>query len=573
MPLVELEGDRILIHTEYRHRELTKQVPGVRYDRDMMLWSCPVSWAACVQLRGVFQDELEIGPNLAAWASNEYASRVNPCLYLRDAEDSPAGLMPIYRGEDLEPRQRAGVAFLCYAQQACLADGMGSGKTVQLICALETLDDLGAEAFPALIICPNSMVHKWVDEWNTWAPHRKAVMVKGGAAKRRKIMDEGADVYVINWEGLRTHSRLAPYGNIRLTEKEKEPKELNGLGLRTVIADEAHRGKSPRAQQTRAWWWLSWQATFRYAATGTPVANSPEDAWSIMHGVAPREYPSKVAFIERYALQSWNNFGGMTVVGLRGETREEFFKFFDARFIRRPTQVVIPNIAKKLPPQIRTIELGTKQRKAYDDLRKEMLTQLDSGVLTATNPLTRLTRLLQLASAYGEVNEEGNLLLTEPSAKLDALDDLYEELGDEPVVVFAESKQLINLAAARCAKAKLPFGLITGDIKPSAREEAVRSFQNGDLRALLVTLGAGGEGLTLTATRFPVFLQRSFSLIKNLQAVDRAWRRGQERDVQPIIFKAENTVEDRVEQVGWDKEDRLEEITRDAETLRRLLAP
>lgn len=572
MPLVEKVEDRINIYAEYREKELCNQVPGCKYDRDEQLWSVPLSWAACVQLRSVFLDELEIGPELGGWATEVYTNRVAPCMYLRDAEDCTVGADNLHRGHDLEPRQRAGVEFLIRAARACLADGMGSGKTVQLICALETLERLGAQAYPALVIAPNSMVYKWAEELAEWAPGRKVAVIKGSAAKRRKLIEAGADVFVINWEGVRAHSRVAGYGYIRLDEKEKVDLELNQVGLRTVIADEAHRGKNPQAKQTRAWWYLSWQATYRFAATGTPVANSPEDAWSIMHGIDPVEYPSKTAFINRYALQSWNNFGGMVVVGLRGETREEFFKFFDARFIRRPTKVVIPNIAAKLPPQIRKIELGHKQRVAYDALRKEMLAELESGVLVATNPLTRMTRLLQLASAYGEVDAEGNLKLTEPSAKLDALDELYDELGDEPVAVFAESRQLIDLAATRLLKRKVPYGLIAGGVPELDRQRTMNAFQQGDLKIILLTLGAGGEGLTLTATRFPVFLQRSFSLIKNLQAVDRTWRRGQDRDVQPIIFEAVDTIETRVAEVGIEKAERLEEVVRDRETLRRLLS-
>lgn len=437
--------------------------------------------------------------------------------------------------------------------------------------AIATLETLGDAAYPALIVCPNSMCYTWANEFHAWAPERKVAVVKGGAVARRKILASAADVFVMNWEGLRGHTRLAGYGYIKLSEKDKEPKELNSLDLRTVIADEAHRGKSPKAQQTRALWAVGSQARFRFALTGTPVANTPEDAWSIMHFVAPEEYPSKTAWIERYGLQQWNNFGGMTVVGIKGETREELFKILDPRFIRRPTQVVIPNIAAKLPPQIREIDLGSKQRKAYDALRKEMLAEVDSGVIFATNPLTRLLRLRQLAASYGEVDAEGNLRLTEPSAKLDALDDLYEELEGEQVCVFAESRQLIELAAARLMKAKVEHAQITGSVNAVTRQASVDAFQRGDLRVLLLTLGAGGEGLTLTASCHPIFIQRSFSQVKNMQAEDRTWRRGQDRPVQPIFIESRDTIEAHVREAGYDKEEMMEQVVRDKDTLRRLL--
>lgn len=91
MPHVEIqEGTRyIRIASEYREKELTRLVPGVRYDRDEQVWRVPLSWAACCQLRGVFGDSLEIGPELTAWAWNEVKTRIEPCMALREAEDLP----------------------------------------------------------------------------------------------------------------------------------------------------------------------------------------------------------------------------------------------------------------------------------------------------------------------------------------------------------------------------------------------------------------------------------------------------------------------------------------------------
>lgn len=571
MPAVEKWGeDRVALFIEYRERELAKTVPGARWSRDYNTWWVPLSWAACVQLRAVFGDSLVVGPELDAWARTQLTKRIIPCLDLREAEDTP---LEVVNAADLEPRQRVGTAFMSLARRALIADGMGSGKTVQTISAVETLEALHQGAYPALVICPNSLVYKWEAEIKRWAPGRTVAVLKGNITKRRKLIASAPDWLIINWEGLRAHTRLAGYGNFRLDEKDKLPKELNEAGLRTVIADEAHRGKDPKAKQTRAWWWLAHRAQNRFALTGTPLANTPEDLWSIMHALEPAEWPAKVAFVDRYALQSWNNFGGLTVIGIRGERREELFKILDPRFIRRPTELVVP-LPGKLPPDIREVELHAKQRKAYDTLRKELLAEIDSGVLLTTNPLARMMRLLQLAAAYGELDAAGNFRLAEPSTKLDALDDLLDELGDEQLVVFAESRQLIELAAARLGRGKnpTPFGLVTGAVDPRHRQEAVDRFQAGDLRVILLTLGAGGEGIDLFSARHICFLQRSFSMVKNRQAEDRVYRRGQTRHVQPIYFESRDTIEGHVRQVALEKEDRLEEVARDAETLRRWLS-
>lgn len=584
----ELADGIIWLRSEFHQIELVKQIPGSRWHTEHKLWWVPVSWAACITMRGIFKDELEIGPELTAWATRELDERIMPCLNLREAEDCglPADLLPplpkvgdevggeiVEQDWDLEPRQRVGVRYLATAGKALLGDGMGSGKTPQTIMALQLLDYEGKNPYPAIIVAPNSMKQTWANEFARWAPTVSTVVVQGGAAKRRKqLADEDAQVFIMNWEQLKSHSRCAGYGTIKLTEKEKEPKELNAMELRTFVADEAHRAKNPKTQQTRAAWQVAWQCEFRFALTGTPLAKSPQDTWALMHMLEPTEWPSKGKFIDRFALQSWSNFGFMDVVGLKGETRDEFFKILDPRFIRRPTKIVVPSLQDKLPPQIRLVELPPKQRKAYDQMRKDLLAELDSGILMATNPLTKMTRLVQLAAAYGEIDEEGNLRLAEPSAKLDGLDDVLEEIGpDEAAVVFAESRQLIELGATRLEKRGETYGLITGKIPNALRQKSVDEFQAGDLRVILATLGAGGEGLTLTNARHSVFLQRSFSIIKNLQAEDRVWRKGQMRKVQRIDIVAADTIEDHIKEVGADREDRLEELCRDEEQVRRWL--
>jgi SNF2 family DNA or RNA helicase len=468
--------------------------------------------------------------------------------------------------------QQVGTAFLVKARRALLADGMGAGKSPMTVCALEVMEDLGMTPYPALIVCTNTMCRVWEQEVKSWAPDRTVEVLKGGAATRRKKMELEPDISIMNWEMLKSHSRLAAYGSISLSDDEKTPKELNEMGFRTVIADEAHRGKNPKAKQTRAWWYLSWAAEYSFALSGTPLTRSPEDLWSICHGIEPTEWPSKTAWIDRYGLKAWSPFGGMTVTGLRGDTQEELFKFLDPRFIRRPTNVVIPNIAEKLEPQVRKVELPPKQRKAYKQMRDEMIAILDDGdYAMATNTLSQMTRLLQLASAYIEVDEDGQVTMTDPSCKVDAMMDIVDELDDDPIVVFAQHKQLIDLAATRLTKHSIPYGIVTGDVPELERAQHVQAFQQGQLPVFLATLAAGGEGITLTKARHVLFLQRSFSRTQNEQATDRVWRRGQDRPVQPIWLVSEGTLDEHVVTLGTERDATFEEIVRDEATIRRML--
>lgn len=596
MPLADLDPDdptRIVIDTQFVDRYQIKQLPGSAYDGTTKRWHAPLSWGTCVALRGLFKDALEVGEGLLAWSLREYAERVEPCLALR----AVAGFAePWEENADLYPFQQVGVQFLALAGQAVLMDEMGSGKTVQVVRALRTLShrhDTGGESvvFPALVVCPNGVKYVWEREFARWWPEVRVQVVAGGAGERRKQLLAEADVFVINYEAVRLHARLAAYGSIALQRchvcdkglnEEDHPqrkcewcrRELNEVPYKTVITDEAHRLKDPRAKQTRAVWSImhGGDVRYRYALTGTPIANDLSDLWAIMHGVAPAEYPTKTKFVDRYVQREFSFFGGMEMAGVRPETRDELFKVLDPRTRRLPKAVTLP----QLPPKVyseRYLEMSPKQRKAYRQMEKHMVTELENGVLIAKNPLVKVGRLMQFASAYAEVDEEANVHLAEPSNKVDALVELLDELGEEPLVVFAASKQLIKLAAARLERLKVPIGVATGDQTPAQRQRAVDEFQQGKLRVILGTIDAAGEGVTMTRARHLCFLQRHWSALKNAQAEGRVHRVGSEVHdrIEIIDLLSLGTVEQRQRDRLGDKLMRLEEVVRDKEMLALLL--
>jgi SWI/SNF-related matrix-associated actin-dependent regulator 1 of chromatin subfamily A len=550
----ELVAGNIILHTEYRERDLIRQVPGAKWKADAKEWRVPFSWTACLILRGIFRDRLEIGPKLIEHSTRLFTERVAPTAEARaralDMAADVSGNAALY------PYQRTGVDFLVKAGSAILADEMGTGKTAQTIQAVEQL-----EAFPALVICPNGLKRTWQEEYAKWAPHRDVVIVQGSAAKRRAILEEDHDVYIINWESLRYHSRLAGYGSIKLSDKEKELKELN-LAWGAVIADEAHKAKAPKAKQTRALWAVGSLARHRFALTGTPVANTPEDLWSLLHFVAPEEWPARSKYIDRFCHTAWNAFGGIDVLGIKPEVMGEFYGCIDTRFLRRPKALVLP----WLPPKVyetRYVEMTPKQRAAYKQLEKESIADLPGGTLLSFEGLSTYARLTQFASAAARL-EGDDVVLEMPSSKVEALCDLLEEMGNEPLVVFAASKQLINLAEARMDALKITCARITGDEHTAVRDRAKDDFMAGRVRVLFATLAAGSEGLTLTRAATLAFLNRSASLIQNLQAEDRIHRPGQEAEKVTIIdFVAPGTIEEDNVALLASKRDKAEEINRD----------
>lgn len=562
MPTIEIFQDRIYIRSELSERELIKQVPGSRWDKEQSMWHVPLAWGSCIALRQIFGQFLTMGDDLREWAVQMRAYKIDPAMALRPAMEAPELMAS---EPDLYPFQRVGVRFLETAQHALIADDMGSGKTIQIIRALARM-----KAYPALVVCPNSMKLVWEEEIHKWDPDRTTSVIGGTAAKRKKAIKYEADYYIVNWESLRLHTNLAPYGSLALTDREKEPKELNEIEWAAVVADEAHRAKDAKSKQTRALWAVSRVAAIRFAATGTPIESHPGELWSVMNFVSPDNFPVKTKYVERYCHQTFNPFGGMEIEGLRADTAAEFHAIVDPIMIRRPKDMILPQLPEKMET-VRWIPMSTKQEKAYRQMQETMIAELaDDTVTVALNPLQQFVRLSQFASSYAGL-EDDKVRLELPSNKVEAFVELLEEAGTEPVVAFAESKQLINLAAAVIDKLGISVGLITGDTTPDQRQAYIRDFQAGNLRVMLCT-SAGAEGITLTAARILVFLQRFWSSIKNAQAADRVHRIGQDRGVDIITFASIGTVDEHREKVLRGKGVALEEILQDDEIRQEMLA-
>ena len=591
MPVdVELNdtGDHIRIDTEWRFKELCKSIPGATWSASEKCWKAPLGWSTCLALRSVFKYDLQIGPRLTEWAIKEKTTRIDPCNSLRDLEDAEGD-------EKLFPHQRAGVKFLAAAKRALLADEPGLGKTAQTIRALKELQYNGTDVFPALIVCPNTLKKNWKREFKMWWPEVDVQVISGSAAQRRKQFDEPAHVYVINWESLRAHSRLAPYGSVALTrcvacgghdEKISENRcevhlrELNHIDFNSVVADEIHRSKDPKSKQTRALWAATGNADIRFALTGTPISNNVLDLWSILHWISPEEWPSKTRWIDRMVDTMLNAFGGMMVLGVKPHMSDEFYAAVNPRMRRMLKARVLP----WLPPVIkerRDVEMSAKQRKAYEQMRDVMIAELEDGsALTAPSPLTQTLRLLQFASSHAaididEMTGEISVTLSEPSCKVDAVMDDIEngDFGDDSVAVCAVSRQLIDLLSARMEKAKIPHGLITGAQSEDERQQAIDDFQNGRTKWILFTAQAGGVGVTLTAARRLIMLQRPWSLVDYKQALDRVHRIGSEIHDSVIItdYVTDGTIEERVIDVLDVKSENFEEVVKDREQLLKAL--
>lgn len=568
-------ASRIVVRAGYADREAIKRIPGRKWNQTLNCWTLPLSMASCYALRTEFGDGLTIGDQLRTWALIETGWRTDQETLRKDLTGESFGDTP----GGLKGYQKMAVRFIRQARHALLADEQGTGKTLITVTVISE-----EELFPALIVCPKSVIPSWVREFSKWTdvdPSR-VVVAADGAAKQRKafaaVAEGKADVVITNYEALKAHTRMVSYGTQKLTDKEKEPKEANEIHWRAAVADEAHRLRDPRTQITRAIKGASREAQVRIALTGTPMESTPDELWSILNFLDPDEFPSKTRYVERYLETVPAFFGGYKVLGLNHQTEHEFRKLTDVRMLRRTKDLVLPH----LPPKVRSTRyttLSPKEKKAYDEMKRDMIAEIEGGAdLVAFNPMVQVGRLFQMANSplILDPNDPDKLVPVERSSKLDLLDDTLLDVmdGQRSVIVWFKHRGLLHLYEERLRKAETPFVAIHGGVNLDDRKRAEDVFQDGRVPLMLLTIAAGAEGLTLTRADTAIYAQRDWSSLKDSQSQDRIHRHGSEihEKIHLIDLIVSSTVEEAIVEKLLEKGERIEDVLRDRAILKEFLS-
>lgn len=450
----------------------------------------------------------------------------------------------------LLPFQEQDARHLLDRRSILIANEMGTGKTYEAIAL-----DLARRAVvpptdktftPTLVVAPLTILETtWGMHYERLAPHLKVCVIDPKARGKfiRDLQEQASDVYIMHWDALRI---LAP---------KNKPGPLKDVVWFHVIADEAHRAKNRKAQQTQSL--KSLKTAWKTALTGTPVMNYPQDLWSILNWLYPQQWRGYWDFYEKYVNYKLVYPANYRVpLGPKNEAhlREQIRPYFT----RRTKEEVLPDLPEKYYTEIE-VELGPKQRKAYDEMKKDMIAWLETqetdaeGLLTplaAQVVIAQLTRLQQFSIAYAEIEETHTedgvsrvVNLVDPSAKIDALMQIIEDNPDEPIVIFSRFRKAIALVERRLDAGAIPYVRITGDDSGEDRRHAVDRFQQGSVHVFLGTIGAGSEGITLTRSSTVVFIDRDWTPARNAQAEDRLHRIGQENAVQVIDIMAKRTVD------------------------------
>jgi SNF2 family DNA or RNA helicase len=525
----------------------------------------PTTWAAVVQLSHMFGPMWRPGPRLLAWLAGEMARRTPGEGGL--SFELPEGLTP-------RPYQVDGARMIGALGRALLFDDPGTGKTITTILGLLERATAGHAVFPAVVIAPASVVDPWIEAWRNWAPHLLVNAWRGSPEQRKRLAARTGSTAA--------HVLVSSYDTARMDAAKNGP--LARISPRTVVVDECHLIKSAHAGRSIAARRLAKRAANFVALSGTPITHHPGDLWPTLEALAPLAWPSGERWKARYCMTIPGDYSAK-VIGLNEATDGEF----RATLLGQHRRVAKADVLAQLPPKVysvRSVELPAAYRTAYDAMERDMITQLpDGGELSVMSVLAQLTRLSQLASAAadvtvttepgadGEDHEHVAVRLKAPSWKVDALLEVLAERPDEQVVAFAPSRQLMLLAGQQAEAKGIQVGYVVGGQSMRERTETVEAFQRGKLGLLCATTGAGGVGLTLTAARTVVFLQRPWSLVEATQAEDRCHRIGSEihDSIEVIDIVAAGTIDARVRSVLQGKAGQLAELLQDPRIVTQLL--
>lgn len=469
---------------------------------------------------GLWEELTELG--VVARESAAWQASVNGLLSASTHDElaPPTALVATLR-----PYQLEGYRWLSFLWDqhlgGILADDMGLGKTLQCLATILRAKESGDLNAPVLIVAPTSVVSTWASEAAKFAPSLRVTTIHETLARR------GVDLGALAAE---VDIVVTSYALVRLDVDDYE-----ALPWRAMLLDEAQFVKNRTAKTYAAVRRVP--APVKIAITGTPLENSLMDLWSLLSISAPGLFPRPDAFA--------TTFQKPIEAGESPELLRRLHRRVRPLMLRRTKEAV----ASELPPkveQVVAVQLSAAHRRLYDRHlqreRQRVLGMLDDLQRNRVAIFQALTTLRQLALAPELVDPESAV----PSSKLDVVIDDLRELAAEGhrALVFSQFTGFLALLRARLEKDGIEYSYLDG--RTRNRAQRIEEFRSGSQPVFLISLKAGGFGLTLTEADYVFVLDPWWNPAAEQQAIDRTHRIGQDKTVMVYRLVAENTIEDKV---------------------------
>ena len=443
----------------------------------------------------------------------------------------------------LRPYQLDGYRWLALLQSTglggVLADDMGLGKTIQVLAVVQRMMEgrsavVPEESGPVLVVAPTSVVGAWVEQAARFCPDLRVRAVTRTRAKRGEELGEivaDADMVVTSY----TIARL-------------EEEDFTGVDWSWVVLDEAQFVKNRTSATYKAVRRL--RALSTIAITGTPLENSLMDLWSLLSIAAPGLLPGPDRFAKVYR-RPVEHGDDDALAALRARIRPFL--------LRRAKEDVAADLPDK-SEQILSVELGEAHRRAYDRRlareRQKVLGLLEEDSARARfTALKSLTILRQMAldpvlvegpRRGGEIDRTGGGRRRKRTAKVEMLLETLRPVvaeGHRALVFSQFTRYLTGVREALEADGMRTAYL---DGTTTNRQEVIDAFRAGRADVFLISLKAGGFGLTLTEADYVFLLDPWWNPQAEEQAVDRTHRIGQDKPVMVYRLVSAGTIEEKV---------------------------
>ncbi|KAG5962297.1 hypothetical protein E4U58_003932 [Claviceps cyperi] len=445
---------------------------------------------------------------------------------------------PFIQGE-MRDYQVAGLNWLISLHEngisGILADEMGLGKTLQTISFLGYLRHIAGITGPHLVVVPKSTLDNWKREFARWTPEVNVLVLQGAKEERTtlindRLVDEKFDVCITSYEMI-------------LREKS----HLKKFAWEYIIIDEAHRIKNEESSLSQII--RLFQSRNRLLITGTPLQNNLHELWALLNFLLPDVFGDSEAFDQWFSGQGRDQD---TVV-------QQLHRVLRPFLLRRVKSDVEKSL---LPKKEINVYLGMSemQVKWYQKILEKDIDAVNGAGGKRESKTRLLNIVMQLRKCCNhpylfEGAEPGPPYTTDEhliynAGKMAVLDKLLARLEKQGsrVLIFSQMSRLLDILEDYCVFREYKYCRIDGGTAHEDRIAAIDEYNKtgSEKFIFLLTTRAGGLGINLTTADIVVLYDSDWNPQADLQAMDRAHRIGQTKQVVVYRFVTDNAIEEKV---------------------------
>ncbi|KAI9306125.1 SNF2 family N-terminal domain-containing protein [Cunninghamella echinulata] len=417
-----------------------------------------------------------------------------------------------------------------------LADEMGLGKTLQTISFLGYLKHVRHMKGPHLVVVPKSTLHNWKNEFGKWIPDFNAFVFHGTKEERAVLIKN--TLQNVDFEVCITSYETC------LMEKAQFKK----ISWQYIIIDEAHRIKNENSMLSQIVRVLD--SRNRMLITGTPLQNDLHELWALLNFLLPDVFSSSEAFDQWFEQQN----------GDQKKVVDQLHKVLRPFLLRRIKSDVEKSLLPKKEMNI-YVRMSNMQRKWYQRILEKDLDAVNGAGTTKREGKTRLLNIvMQLRKCCNhpylfDGAEPGPPYTTDQhivdnAGKMAVLDKLltrFKAQGSR-VLLFSQMSRVLDILEDYCWWKGYEYCRIDGQTNQEDRVDAIDEYNkpDSDKFIFLLTTRAGGLGINLTTADIVILYDSDWNPQVDLQAMDRAHRIGQTKQVYVFRFVTENAIEEKV---------------------------